>query len=56
MKSLGSHPVSTLKKAQLPVIRNRVPKQTVVVKTRNKPWFHDPCVLAHRMKPRAYRV
>ena len=49
-------PVSTLNEALLRVLRNRVPKQTVVVRTVDKPWFDDPCALAHRAKHSAYRV
>ena len=38
------------------VLKDGVPKQTVVVRSGNKPWFDDRCVLAHRAMQRAYRV
>ena len=42
--------------ALLRVMRDKVPKQTIVARTGDKPWFVDRCVLAHRAKQRAYRV
>ena len=48
--------LSTLNEVLLHVIRNRVPKWTIVVRTGYKPWLDDQCVLAHRVKQRAYRV
>ena len=48
--------VSTLNEALLCVIRNRVSKRTIAVRTGYKPWFNDLCVLAHLAKHRAYRV
>ena len=47
-------PRSSLHEALLRVIRNRVHKRTIVVKTGDKPWFDDRCVLVHRAKQRAY--
>ena len=38
-------PVSLLNEALLRVIKNRVPKRTIVVRKGNKPWFDDRCVL-----------
>ena len=38
------------------VIRDRVPKRTIVVRTRDKPWFDDRCPLTHCAKQRTYRV
>ena len=49
-------PASSLNEALLRVIKDRVSKWTIVVKTGDKPWFDDRCVLAHGTKPRAYRV
>ena len=36
--------------------RNRVPKRTIMVRTGDKPWFDDQCILAHCAKQREYRV
>ena len=47
---------SSLNKALLCVIRDRVPKQTFVVITGDKHCCEDRCVLAHRAKQRACRV
>ena len=30
--------------------------RTIVLRTRNKPWFDDRCALAHHAKQRAYRM
>ena len=38
----------------LRVVHNRVPKPTIELRTGNKPWFDDQCVLTHREKQRAY--
>ena len=35
---------------------DRVPKRTIVVRTDDKPWFNDQCVLSHREQQRASRV
>ena len=40
----------------LRVIRDRVPKRTIVVRTGDKPKCDNRCVLTHRAKPRAYTV
>ena len=48
--------VSSLNEALLCVTRNRVSKQILVVRTDDKPWFDDRCVLAHSAKQRAYRM
>ena len=48
--------LSSLNEALLRVIRNRVPKRTIMFRTRDKSWFNDPCDLAHRVKQRVYRV
>ena len=42
-----SCPVLSINEALLRDIRDRVPKRTIVVKTSEKPWFDDRCVLAH---------
>ena len=49
-------PVSSLNETLLRVIRDRLLKRTIVVRTGDKCWFDYPCVLAHRAKQRAYRV
>ena len=49
-------PISSLNEELLLVIKDRVPKRTILATTGNKPWFDDRCVLAHRAKQRAYRV
>ena len=46
----------SLSEVLLRVIRDRVLKRTVGVKTGDKPWCDDRCVLAHRLKQRAYRL
>ena len=48
--------LSSLSEALLRVIRNRVPKRTIVVGMGDKPWFDNWCVLVHRAKQRIYRV
>ena len=48
--------VSSLNEALLRVIRDRVPKRTIVVRTGDKPRFDNRCLLAHRAKQRAYIV
>ena len=49
-------PVLSQNEALLHVIRERVPKWTIVVRTGGKPWSDDLYVLAHSAKQRAYRV
>ena len=49
-------PVSSLSKALLRVIRDRVPKQTIVFRTGDKPCFDDRCGLAHHAQQGACRV
>ena len=49
-------PVSSLTKTLMCITRDRVSKRTIGVRTGDKPWFDDRCVLAHRVKPRVYRV
>ena len=49
-------PFPALSEALLCAIRDRVPKRTVMVRTRDKPWFVDRYVFARRAKHRAYRV
>ena len=49
-------PVSTPNEALLRVIRNRVPRRTIVIRPEDKPWLDDRCLLAHRVKQRGYRV
>ena len=49
-------PVSLFNDALLRVIRDRVPKRTIVVRTGGKPWFDDRYALAHCAKQRAYEV
>ena len=49
-------PVSSLNKTLSRVIKDRVFKRTVVVRTAYKPLFHDRYVWAHRAKHRAYKV
>ena len=56
MESCSSCPVSSLSEALLRVIRDRVPKRTIVVRARDKPWFDGQCALAHCEKQRAYKV
>ena len=50
-----SYLTSSPNEALLRVIRDRVPKRTIVVRTGDKPWFDDQCVVAHRAKQRGYR-
>ena len=33
-----------------------MPKRTIVVRTRDKPWYDDRCALARRAKQRVYKV
>ena len=49
-------PVSSLNEGLLRVIRGRVPKRTIVVRTEGKSWSDGLCVFTHRAKQRAYRV
>ena len=49
-------PVSSLNETLLRVIRDRVFKLTIVVRTGDKPWFDDRYFSAHRAKQKAYRV
>ena len=49
-------PASSLNEVLSRVISDRVPKWTIVVKTGDKPWFGELCVLVHRAKHLAYRV
>ena len=42
------YPVLSLNEALLRVIRGRIPKRTIVVRTGGIIWFNDRCVLAHR--------
>ena len=49
-------PVSSLNEELLRFISDRVPKQMIVIRTGDEPWFDDRYVLAHRVKQRAYRV
>ena len=42
----SSCPVSLLRETLLRDIRNRVSKRTIEVRTGDKPWFDDGCVLA----------
>ena len=58
MDQVGSapYPVPSLNETLLRVIRDRVSKGTIVVRTDDKPWFDDWCVLLHRAKQKAYRV
>ena len=50
------YPVSALNETLLRVIRDKVPKQTIVVRTSDEPWFDIRCDLAYRAKLRKYRV
>ena len=43
-------PVSLLNEALLCVIKDRIPKRTIGVRTRVKPWFDDRCDLTHPAK------
>ena len=49
-------PVSSLNEALFLVIRDRVLKRTIVVRPRDRPWFHDRCALPRCAKQRAYTV
>ena len=49
-------PISILNEELLLFVRKRVPLRTIVVRTGNKPWFDEQCVLAHREKQGAYRM
>ena len=49
-------PLSSLSQALLCVIRDRVPKRTIVVRTDEEPWFEDWCVSAYFAKQTAYRM
>ena len=49
-------PISSLNESLLRVTGGKVSKQTIVVRTNDKPWFDGRCVFAHRAKKRAYRV
>ena len=40
------YPVSSLDEALLCFIRDRILKQTIMVRTRDKPWFDKWCILA----------
>ena len=42
--------VSSTNEALLHVIRDSVPKLTIVVRMGDKSWFDDWCVFAHRAK------
>ena len=56
-KIIRSHcPVSSLNEALLRGIRDRVPKQTIVVRTEDKPEFDNPYVLVHSAEQRSYRI
>ena len=50
--TMSLYPVSSLNEALLRVIRNRELKWTIVIRTGDKSWFDDRCVLAHRSKQR----
>ena len=49
-------PVSSLNEALLRLIKGRVSKRTIVIRTGDKPSLDDWCVLAHLMKQRVYGV
>ena len=49
-------PVSSLNEALMRVIRDRVPNRTIVVRTADKTWFNDRCVLAYRARQSACTV
>ena len=53
---MSSCPLSTLNEALLRAICNRVHKRTIGVRTENKSWCDDQCILGHRAKQKAYRV
>ena len=40
----------------LHVLRDRISKLMIVVRSGNKLWFDDRCVVVYRAKQRAYRV
>ena len=48
--------VSSLNEALLRVIRNRVSKRTIKIRTGDKPWFGDRRVLLHTAKQKTYRA
>ena len=48
--------LSLINEALLRVFMDRVPKRSIMVRTGDELWFDDRCVLAHRVKQRAYRV
>ena len=50
------YPASSLNESLLRVSKDRVSKRTIVVRTDDKPWFDNQCVLGHRAKQRAFRV
>ena len=52
----SSCPTSPLFEALLSVIRDRISKLTVAVRTSDKLWFDDLCVLTHRAQQKVYRV
>ena len=53
---MSPSPVLTINEALSSGIPNRVPKRTIVVRTGNKPYFDNQCILAHCAKQWTYRV